>query len=248
MRKTVTITRLILDNMAARNFQRSRGDRDASGNSNGKLIQLSKSLSWLLRHAVLKEGLEFQPDGYVLVDDVLKHRSFANKYTIDDIHQCVATNEKKRFGLKIDEATGKEMIRAHQGHSLEEADIAMKEITDPNEYPTVLHGTYMRHWPSIRDKGLSKMNRTRIHFAPGLPKQSGVISGMRSNAELYIYIDMEKALKDGFKFFVSNNNVILCSGNENGFIPPRYFRLVENRHGEQLSLPIDSFKTKTSNE
>jgi len=44
------------------------------------------------------------------------------------------------------------MIRAHQGHSLEAANIDMKEITDPNEYPKVVHGTYMRHWASIKDK------------------------------------------------------------------------------------------------
>jgi hypothetical protein len=28
----------------------------------------------------------------------------------------------------------------------------MREITDPNEFPVILHGTYMRHWPMIRDK------------------------------------------------------------------------------------------------
>lgn len=88
----------------------------------------------------------------MFVDDVLRHRSFANKYTIDDIHQCVATNEKQRFGLKIDEATGREMIRAHQGHSMTEAAIQMREITDPNEFPVVLHGTYHKHWPSIQQK------------------------------------------------------------------------------------------------
>lgn len=57
------------------------------------------------------------------------------------------------------------------------------------------------------------MNRTHIHFAPGLPKESGVISGMsseespeslcyftlvvsgmRSGAQVYIYIDLVKAL------------------------------------------------------
>ena len=123
-----------------------------SGNQSGKLIQLSKSLSWLLRHAVVKEGLQFQADGYVFVDDVLKHRTFANKYTIDDVRQCVEINEKKRFGLKTDEVTGKEMIRAHQGHSIEEANIEMREITDPNEFPVVVHGTYTRLWPLIRDK------------------------------------------------------------------------------------------------
>jgi len=44
------------------------------------------------------------------------------------------------------------MIRAHQGHSLDEAHIDMREITDPNEFPTVLHGTYTRHWAAIQDK------------------------------------------------------------------------------------------------
>jgi hypothetical protein len=51
---------------------------------------------------------------------------------------------------------------------------------------------------------------------------------------------------DGLKFFVSTNNVILSPGNEDGYIPARYFRLVENRQGEQLSLPIDSLKKTTS--
>jgi len=64
----------------------------------------------------------------------------------------VETNNKQRFGLKTDEITGKMMIRAHQGHSLEEANIDMKEITDPNEFPKVLHGTYLRHWESIKNK------------------------------------------------------------------------------------------------
>ena len=99
-----------------------------------------------------KEGLELQSDGYVFLDDVLRHPTFAAKYTMDDVHQCVATDDKKRFGLKTDENTGKEMIRAHQGHSMEEAKVDMREITDPNEFPVVLHGTYLRHWQSIQEK------------------------------------------------------------------------------------------------
>ncbi|CAF4197884.1 unnamed protein product, partial [Adineta steineri] len=87
-------------------------NKETSTKANGKIIQLSKALSWLLRHAVIKEGLQFQYDGYVFVKDVLKHPTFVNKYTIEDIHQCVETNEKKRFGLKNDRVTGQEMIRA----------------------------------------------------------------------------------------------------------------------------------------
>jgi len=124
--------------------------RHVAGNArSGKLAQLSKSLSWLLRHAVLKEGLQFQADGYVFVDDILQHPTFRH-YTIDDFQQCVDTNEKKRFGMKIDDETGKYLIRAHQGHSIEEAQIEMREITDAKEFPTVVHGTYNKFWPSIK--------------------------------------------------------------------------------------------------
>lgn len=105
-----------------------------------------------------KEGLEFQSDGYVFLADVLQHPTFAGKYTMDDIRQCVAIDDKKRFGLKTDENTGKEMIRAHQGHSMEEAKVDMQEITDPNEFPVVLHGTYQRHWQSIQDKVTSPID------------------------------------------------------------------------------------------
>ncbi|CAF4257388.1 unnamed protein product, partial [Adineta steineri] len=87
-------------------------NKETSTKANGKIIQLSKALSWLLRHAVIREGLQYQYDGYVFVKDVLKHPTFANKYTIEDIHQCVETNEKKRFALKTDRVTGQEMIRA----------------------------------------------------------------------------------------------------------------------------------------
>ncbi|CAF1418358.1 unnamed protein product [Adineta ricciae] len=229
--------------MAARNVQRFYGSGSRAGT--GKVVELSKALSWLLRHAVVKEGLQFQADGYVFVDDILRHPSFT-KYTIDDVHECVEKNEKKRFGLKTDEITGKEMIRAHQGHSIQDLDIDMREITDPKEFPTVLHGTYRKHWSSICNKGLSKMGRQHVHFAPGLPKGAGVVSGMRASADLYIYIDMEKALNDGLKFFVSSNNVILSPGNENGCIPTRYFRLVEDRRGERISLPAESFERTTT--
>jgi len=39
---------------------------------------------------------------------------------------------------------------------------------------------------------------------------------------------------DGFKFYISTNNVILTVGDQNGFIPPQYFRSVEDRQGKQL--------------
>jgi hypothetical protein len=74
---------------------------------------------------------------------------------------------------------------------------------------------------------------------------------MRSSADVYIHIDIEKAIKgqapiemidheqvrdylDGFEFFVSSNNVILCPGDEHGCLPATYFRAVENRQRQSL--------------
>jgi 2'-phosphotransferase len=76
------------------------------------------------------------------------------------------------------------------------------------------------------------MQRSHIHFAQGLPGDSGVISGMRARSQVHIFIDMEKALADGYKFFLSVNGVALCPGNEQGLLPPHYFsRVVETSSG-----------------
>lgn len=72
------------------------------------------------------------------------------------------------------------------------------------------------------------MTRNHIHFAPGLPKEEGVISGMRSTCDIIIEIDMEGAMKDGIQFYISSNNVILTEG-EDGILPPRFFKKVMKR-------------------
>lgn len=78
------------------------------------------------------------------------------------------------------------------------------------------------------------MTRQHIHFATGLPGDSGVISGMRKSADVLIYIDMNKALGDGIKFFKSTNGVILTEG-VSGVLPTRYFaRVVMAKTGESL--------------
>jgi len=67
---------------------------------------------------------------------------------------------------------------------------------------------------------------------------------MRAKSEILIHIDMAKAMGDGIKFYRSSNNVILTSGNEEGFLLKEYFSVVEQRHGTNLLIihgtPVDS--------
>lgn len=46
------------------------------------------------------------------------------------------------------------------------------------------------------------MTRCHIHFAIGERGDKSVISGMRNSVEIYIYIDLEKALKgNGYNYY-----------------------------------------------
>lgn len=70
------------------------------------------------------------------------------------------------------------------------------------------------------------MTRQHIHLAKGTPQDASVISGLRKNVQVYIYIDLQKSLNDGLKFYESENGVILTPGNANGFLEPKYFSKV----------------------
>ena len=188
---------------------------------------MTRILSWLLRHGAKKEGLSVNPDGSVPVDEVLAHRRVASQIrNLDQLRQVVASDNKGRFELL--DKNGKLCIRAVQGHSIEiDADQAMVPISAQEaETLVAVHGTYRKFLDSILTDGLCRMTRMHIHFAQGLP-ESGVISGMRSSAQVAIYADLPKAIADGIPFFKSANGVILTPGiGERGLLPPIYFSQV----------------------
>ncbi|KAJ4362029.1 tRNA 2'-phosphotransferase [Neocucurbitaria cava] len=141
------------------------------------------------------------------------------------------------------------LIRANQGHSIKvDAEGLLDPITEEagNIPETVVHGTDEPAWRLIlKSGGLRRMGRNHIHFASGLPAgfkslesstgsteentAAPVISGMRKNSSILIYIDISAALAAGIKFFKSENGVILTEGNEQGFLPYEFFKRVESR-------------------
>ncbi|CAC5418578.1 TRPT1 [Mytilus coruscus] len=196
-------------------------------------IQLSKALSFILRHGAERQGYKMMPGGFLYVDEILKRQNNLRDYNLDDVRRIVETNDKKRFHMEPDKETGKMKIRANQGHSIEVEDLELKPLLSANEVSMVIHGTYYASWEKIKHTGLSRMGRNHIHFAAGEPGENGVISGMRQSCEVMIFINLETALADGFKFFRSANNVILCAGNEDGVIPPKYFVEAVQRNPRQ---------------
>eukprot|EP00127_Corallochytrium_limacisporum_P001070 Clim_evm8s37 gene=Clim_evmTU8s37 len=212
---------------------RARGRGGKPGNDPPE-VQLSKTMSYILRHGAAKEGIPISEDGWVKVENLQGYLQLRLKRFVDfaAIREAVETNDKQRFSLKED-GTDEWYIRANQGHSARvTVAVDMEQVTDAGDVPVVVHGTYQRIWEAIKKTGLSRMRRQHIHMAVGLPPGEGtdVVSGMRSNCNLVIYIDVAKAMDAGITFFRSANNVILSGGNAEGYIPPDFFLMVKKRN------------------
>jgi 2'-phosphotransferase len=166
--------------------------------------------------------------------------------TFADIQTAVADNAKQRFSMKPNpalktppdpssEEPSEWVIRANQGHSIVmESSALLKPITlDADNVPDiVVHGTFFAFYqPIVESGGLKKMNRNHIHFSTGLPEEKqGVISGMRGDAEILIYVDIRKSLEDGgVLWWISENGVVLTEGDENGVLGTKYWKKVVGR-------------------
>ncbi|KAK4245378.1 KptA family-domain-containing protein, partial [Corynascus novoguineensis] len=148
------------------------------------------------------------------------------------------------------------LIRANQGHTIKlDSEHLLKPIALPLSQqgdgdgsggnptlpdgavpvpPTVIHGTYFAFWPAIiASGGLKPMGRNHVHLSTGLPEdaEAGVISGMRRDAELLIYVDVAASLRDGsgIRWWMSDNGVVLTEGDAEGLVPLRYFKKVVGR-------------------
>lgn len=186
-------------------------------------VRLSKKLSYILRHGAEKLNVPITSSGYIKVCDLLALRDFKG-ISEADIKRIVENNDKQRFSL--DTIDGELMIRASQGHTMSSVqdDELLKRVYSA---PLCIHGTYLRYWDSIYKNGLNRMKRNHIHFACEEINSDQVISGMRTNVEIKIYLDFDLAIKDGIPFYMSKNNVILSPGvGEDGIISRKYFRKV----------------------
>lgn len=184
--------------------------------------KFSRYLLALLRHRAISLGYTIDDRGYVSVDEIL---SKCNNMNLSVIKTIVETDNKSRFEL-TDRGNNTWYIRAVQGHSMPGINPDLVLVTDSADIPFVVHGTNPTAYDQIKMTGLNRMERSHIHFAHGTPDDVSVVSGMRKNSSVLIFIDAAKAMADGIQFYKSSNGVILSNG-INGVIDCKYFAKVE---------------------
>lgn len=191
-----------------------------SSESSGKRdVQISKSLSYLLRHGAIKEKLPIDNNGYIQTEVLLKqNRLKTHKCTLEDIHRIVDKNDKQRFHLKMqigEAGDTEEVICATQGHSIKTIqpdEKLLQQITDVAQLPDrLVHGTNITKVLLILQSGsIKKLSRNHIHLSPGVPGiDSQVISGMRYSSNVHIYLKCTQELLNEVQMFKSLNNVYL---------------------------------------
>jgi len=172
-------------------------------------IKVSKFLSWILRHGIHKLGLEIDQAGYVKISDLLQLKECEN-ITLEMITYVVSNDEKERYDIKDGI-----YIRPNQGHTKDLKDIIddneiNKKITleylDEHGINTVIHGTKKKYLDMISYEGLKPMDRIHVHLALDINSKSGI----RKDNDVLIYLDIKAAIEDGYNFYLSQNDVILC--------------------------------------
>ena len=168
------------------------------------LVDLSKEISYALRHAPWEYELELDENGFVPIAQLLHALNESNGYDREivqaDLEQIIATSEKKRHEIVGDK------IRALYGHSVPQI-IKM----EPGIPPAVLyHGTTHRALPQILQDGLKPMQRQYVHLSIDVETATRV--GKRRDPEpIILKIDTEAAQKAGIQFYIGNDKVWLCN-------------------------------------
>jgi len=173
--------------------------------------ELSKEISYILRHNPQEYGLTLDKDGWLELEalvSALKAQEQYNHLKAEDIENMAISANKKRHEIH----NGR--IRAFYGHTLKE-----KIEKEPVQPPEILfHGTSRKSAENIVKEGLLSQDRQYVHLSQDRETANRV--GKRKDKEPVIFaIDAKHAWLAGICFYMGNENIWLSDP-----IPPEFLR------------------------
>lgn len=166
-----------------------------------KSTDISKFLSYILRHQPEAIGLSLDKEGWAVISDLILC-AVKEGYILDNslIHSIVDNSDKRRFTISDDGLR----IRAVQGHSTQQVNISYKEKTPPE---ILYHGTATRFISAIREQGLIPVSRQYVHLSPD--EETAIQVGQRHGKPIVLTIKALNMYEQGFKFYQADNGVWL---------------------------------------
>ncbi|MDR2688363.1 MAG: RNA 2'-phosphotransferase [Azoarcus sp.] len=161
--------------------------------------EISKFLSFVLRHKPETIGLTLDAEGWTNIDLLIARANQSGQaLTLALIQEVVETSDKKRFTVSEDGLR----IRAAQGHSTPSVAIAHVE-KQPPEF--LYHGTATRFLDSIREQGLLPGSRHYVHLSED--EQTATAVGQRYGKPVVLKVKAMLMHQQGFKFYLADNGV-----------------------------------------
>lgn len=181
---------------------------------NSRLAQISREVSYALRHAPQEYGLKLDEEGFVPVEALLgalNARHPARRAVVrEDLEEIIAISDKKRHEVVGDR------IRALYGHSVRD-----KIERVPSAPPEALyHGTSHKALESILDGGLLPMGRQMVHLSADV-EMAEQVGRRRDGHPVILQVDASAAHSDGLEFFEGNDRVWLAAN-----IPAQYLSVL----------------------
>jgi putative RNA 2'-phosphotransferase len=171
--------------------------------------ELSKEISYILRHNPQGYGLTLNNEGWVDLAALIFSLRMQEQYKhleASDIESIVFQPNKRRHEIH----NGR--IRALYGHTLQE-----KIEKEPAQPPEILfHGTSKKSAENIMKEGLLSQSRQYVHLSQDRETANRV--GKRKDKSPVIFaIDAKKAWSAGILFYPGNENIWLSDS-----IPPEF--------------------------
>ena len=171
-----------------------------------------KYISYLLRHHPEDAGLQLDPHGWAVVEELLDAIRPKYSMTREDLENLMEHGDKQRY--ELDETGTK--IRAVHGHSIP-VDLKYEPVDPP---VTLYHGSADRFEKSILEKGILSQNRMFVHLSTSAERAIEV--GRRHGKVILFSVAAEEMQKDGYKFYHSASDIYLTKE-----VPPKYLKKIE---------------------
>ncbi|MBB6305606.1 RNA 2'-phosphotransferase [Rhizobium leucaenae] len=172
------------------------------------VIEVSKFLSYILRHEPDAIGIELDPEGWANIEELIANSDVP--LTRGLLNEVVANSDKRRFSISADGL----FIRANQGHSIV-VDLGL----EPRQPPELLfHGTATRFLDQIITQGLLPQSRQYVHLSDD--KATATKVGQRHGTPIILTIPALQMHGLGHQFFQARNGVWLTTE-----IEPQYLQM-----------------------